>query len=355
MPTLKGVGLLAVGALLLSVSGCANFDFVPPAVVVTSPADGSTNVALDSAITATFSEALNPSSVNTGTFTLTSGHGVVAGNVSFSGLSATLTPATPLSPNTLYTATLTTGVKDFSGNDLDSSFSWRFTTDSAVPTVSFTAAGQSVSEGVGAVTVTVILSNASVRQVDVPFFVSGSATYPNDHDLVDGTLSVPAGALMATLSFNVVNDNLDEPNETVLITLGTPLGATVGAPFKHTVTINDDDPPSVAWAINGQTVNESSACPCALTVSARLSSPSASEVTLPYTVTGTATVGSDFSTPAPNPLVIAAGSLSADVLFNVIDDVQTESSEFIILTLAVPTNATLGTTVQHSIEIIDDE
>ena len=40
---------------------------------------------------------------------------------------------------------------------------------------------------------------------------------------------------------SIVNDTLDEPNETVIVTLSNPSNATLGSDDTHTYTINDND------------------------------------------------------------------------------------------------------------------
>ena len=91
-----------------------------------------TGVAVTSSITATFSEAVQPPTISTSTFTLKNSAGTsISGAVSLNGLVATFDPASSLSPSTSYTAMVTTGVKDIAGNLLTPAKSWSFTTASA--------------------------------------------------------------------------------------------------------------------------------------------------------------------------------------------------------------------------------
>jgi hypothetical protein len=102
-------------------------DTTPPTVVSTSPVNNDGGVKAYALITATFSEALNASSVSATSFTLD--HGATgAVTVSPSGTFATFTPTSYLAYSTTYTATLTTGVKDAAGNALASNYTWSFTT-----------------------------------------------------------------------------------------------------------------------------------------------------------------------------------------------------------------------------------
>jgi outer membrane protein assembly factor BamB len=66
--------------------------------------------------------------VNSATFTLMNGAISISGAVTYSGTTATFTPSVPLTLNTLYTATITTGVKDLSGNPMSTNYTWTFTT-----------------------------------------------------------------------------------------------------------------------------------------------------------------------------------------------------------------------------------
>ncbi len=103
----------------------------PPTVTSTNPAAGATAVATNSTIRVTFSQNMDPTTINATTFTLKG----VAGTVQYSGTTATFTPSAALTASTTYTATVmggTSGVKDLAGNTLASTQSWVFTT--AAPT-----------------------------------------------------------------------------------------------------------------------------------------------------------------------------------------------------------------------------
>ncbi|MBP1772227.1 MAG: hypothetical protein H6P99_1390 [Holophagaceae bacterium] len=117
-------------------------DLVAPTLILTSPAHLAIGSPINSSINATFSEAMDLSSLTTATFTLQpSGPplgGVVAGLIVYDALTriVTLTPTAPLSANTQYTATIN-GAKDLAGNGLVPGLAtnpWTFTTGTtAVP------------------------------------------------------------------------------------------------------------------------------------------------------------------------------------------------------------------------------
>jgi len=105
-----------------------------PTVRSTSPANLVTNVARNTQIAAAFSEAMSAASITTTTFTLTDGVTPVPGVVSYSpsGTTALFAPGSALVASTLYTATLTTGVKDAAGKAMAATYTWSFTTGAVV-------------------------------------------------------------------------------------------------------------------------------------------------------------------------------------------------------------------------------
>ena len=117
-------------------------DAAAPTVSSTVPLNAATGVAINSAMAATFSEAMDPLTITSTTFTLKQGVTAVSGVVTYLGFTATLKPATNLASSTIYTATVTTGAKDLAGNALASNYVWSFTTgailDTTPPTVTST-------------------------------------------------------------------------------------------------------------------------------------------------------------------------------------------------------------------------
>jgi hypothetical protein len=110
------------------------------------------------------------------------------------------------------------------------------------PTVEFTEASTDQNEGNVSVVLTVQLSAASARNITVPFSVAGTANDPLDYSITAGSLTFNAGTVSRSITIDTVEDVLDEDNETIVVTLGTPTNATLAATSEHTNTINDDDP-----------------------------------------------------------------------------------------------------------------
>jgi Domain of unknown function (DUF4082)/Bacterial Ig-like domain/Bacterial Ig domain len=143
-------------------------DTTAPTVTATTPASGATGVAISSAVTATFSEAMNASTISGTTFVLSASSGQVAAGVSYNSTTrvATLTPSTALATSTVYTATViggATGVTDSAGNPLAANRTWSFTTagvDVTPPTVTVTAPLSGATGVSGTANVTATFSEA---------------------------------------------------------------------------------------------------------------------------------------------------------------------------------------------------
>lgn len=107
-------------------------DTTPPTVATTSPANTATGVAVDSNVTATFSESVQGVGGTTFKLKVTATGAAVPAGVAYDDLShtATLDPVDPLAPNTKYTARLIGGasaIRDAAGNPLTTT-PWTFTT-----------------------------------------------------------------------------------------------------------------------------------------------------------------------------------------------------------------------------------
>ena len=113
-----------------------------PVVSFTFPVDGATGIALNTSVTANFSESMQPSTITGVSFTLSQAATPVAGTVTYVGTTATFKPTSSLAAGLTYKATITTGVKDLAGNALAATKTWSFTAGSATditpPTITST-------------------------------------------------------------------------------------------------------------------------------------------------------------------------------------------------------------------------
>ena len=92
---------------------------------------------------------------------------------------------------------------------------------------------------------TIKLSALSGKVVTVDYAVTGTATGGGtDHTLPNGTLTINPGNISGTTNIaGIIDDALDEADETVILTLSNPSNATLDSDVIYTHTITDNDSP----------------------------------------------------------------------------------------------------------------
>ena len=238
----------------------------------------------------------------------------------------------------------------------DDTHTYTITDNESTPVVDFNTTSSNGAESVSSKALTVELSTASAQNVTVNYTVTGTATGSGtDYTLANGTLTISAGATTGTITIaGIVDDGLDEANETVIVTLSSPSNATLGSDDAHTYTINDNDAAPVVDFNTTSSNGAESVSSKALTVD--LSAASSQDVTVDYTVTGTATGSGTDYTLANGTLTISAGATSGTItIASIVDDSIDESDETVVLTLSNPSNATLGSDSIHTYTITDNE
>ena len=238
----------------------------------------------------------------------------------------------------------------------DDAHTYTITDNDSAPVIDFNAISSSGAESVSSAGLTVDLSTASGQNVTVDYAVTGTATGSGtDYTLANGTLTINAGETSGTITIaSIVNDSLDEANETVIVTLSNPTNATLGSDDTHTYTITDNDNPPVVDFNSTSSSGAESVSSKAITVD--LSAASGQNVTVSYAVTGTATGSGTDYTLANGSLTISAGSTSGTItIASIVDDTADEANETVILTLSSPSNATLGSDSVHTYTITDND
>jgi hypothetical protein len=142
---LKKVFTIIAMLLIVYLAGCNKKDDITgvrPEVVSTNPISDATNSAIGSRISAVFSEAMNPSTISATSFTVMNGTTAVTGVVTYSGTTATFTPAVNLLTATSYSGKITVAAANAAGLGLANDYNWSFTTggvpDITKPTVTLT-------------------------------------------------------------------------------------------------------------------------------------------------------------------------------------------------------------------------
>jgi alpha-tubulin suppressor-like RCC1 family protein len=242
-----------------------------PTVVSTSPYSGATDVAPNAAISAVFSEEMDPASVNASTFFLTDQFGVsVDGVVSYSGTTAVFTPTSGLHYAEQYFAHITTGVADLAGNVMMDAYAWSFMTgdapDTAAPTVSSNTPAHTETNVALDAVITATFSEAmdpgtitaSTFTVVDQYGAQVSGTYSYSDLIATFTPSAPLEystlytATVTTGVEDLAGNPLAGDYAWSFTTVSTLAGiSAIGAGKNHTLAINGSDGTVWAWGSNG--------------------------------------------------------------------------------------------------------
>jgi uncharacterized protein (TIGR03437 family) len=161
----------------------------PPTVISTTPATGAVGVAIGNKLSATFSTAMDPSTISTATFTLTQGITSVSGVVTYVGTTATFAPSSGLIADAPYTATITTGAEDLSGNALAAKYVWTFNTGSSIDTTPPTVTSTIPANGALGVTVGSNVTAAFSEAMDTSTISTATFTLQQGATPISGTVT----------------------------------------------------------------------------------------------------------------------------------------------------------------------
>ncbi|WP_182913265.1 putative Ig domain-containing protein [Xanthomonas vasicola] len=211
------------------------------------------------------------------------------------------------------------------------------------PVASIAVSPASVTEdGATNLLYTVTLDQPSPSALSIGFGVSGTATSGTDYAAMSSPLVIAAGQTTGTITIDPTADTTVEPDETVVISLNTGSGYTVGSPNSATGTILNDDLPVLS--INDVSVNEGDAGTTNATFSVSLSAPAdAGGVSFDIaTADGTATAGADYVASSLTGQTIPAGSSSATFTVLVNGDTLAEPNETFFVNVSNVTGATVS-------------
>ncbi len=212
------------------------------------------------------------------------------------------------------------------------------------------AADLSIDEAAGDAILSVQLDAPSGLPVAVSWAtVAGTATASVDYRGASGQLRFAPGETTQQVVVPILDDALDEPDETLALELSDAENARVARPAA-TITIIDDDAPP-ALAVTGGSFDEAGG---AASVTVALSAASGKPVTFTYTtVDETAQAGADYATTAGS-LTLAAGATSVVIPIPLVNDTLNENPETFRLELQAADNATIAT-ASAQVTILDDD
>jgi Ca2+-binding RTX toxin-like protein len=196
-------------------------------------------------------------------------------------------------------------------------------------------------EGDGFVDFIVWLSGTATSVVTVNYATSGAtASNGSDYTHASGTLSFAPGTTVQTVRVPLVTNSTAELQESFLLTLSTPVNATIGR-SSGVATIVDDDVVSgrPTVQISDTFVDEGGGSAYVTVV---LDKPSTSNVTVRVsTSNGTAIAGSDYTAVSPQTLTFTPGQMVKTVPVAILDNGVAEGWEYFNVNLSTPGNANL--------------
>ncbi len=200
---------------------------------------------------ATITAILNAVSSNTVTVNYATSNGSAAAGSDYTAASGTLTFSpgatsqtfsVPITNDTLdeddETISIALGGPTNASLGTQSSTTLTILDNDAAPTVQFSSANYSASEGAGSAAITIHLSAASGKTVTVNYAASnGTATAGSDYGATSGTLTFAPGVTSQAFSVPIYLDIASESDETVLLALSSPGNVAMGAQSSATLTI----------------------------------------------------------------------------------------------------------------------
>ncbi len=347
----------------------ASTDTAGPAILTISASD-ETNVIEgidnDDTVTITFSEDTNQPDINSGNIDmvmdLSNNHVWVDGSsqITSANWSSASVLVVTLSTNTYDPTVALSDTITLNGSTItDGTTGSSIATSPAIagsfitPTIQFTNLSSNGAESSATPNLELSLSSSIDSDVTVNYTVSGTATGSStDYALAAGTATITAGNTSTNITPGIVNDTLDEEDETIIVTIASPNNAVLGGNTTHTYTITDDDEaPTVTLTIDNSSIAEAAG---ESIVTATLSDTSGKTVTTSLIISGTATDTDDYSNTTSS-IVIAAGNTSGTTTITGTSDSLDEEDETVIIDIDTVTNGTENATQQQTITILDDD
>jgi hypothetical protein len=226
----------------------------------------------------------------------------------------------------------------------------------SLPTVTITASDSSASEpGSNTGKLTVTRTGSTSSSLTVNYTTGGTATAGSDYNTLSGSVTIPSGSASANITVTPKDDSSVEGTETVIVTLSSSSSYNRGTPNNATVNIADNDTaslPTVTISASDSSASEPGSNTGKFKVT-RTGSTSSS-LTVKYTVSGTATAGSDYNSLS-GTVTIPSGSASASITVTPKDDSSVESTETVIATLASSSSYNRGTPNSAAVSIADND
>lgn len=223
-------------------------------------------------------------------------------------------------------------------------------------TVSIQATADAAEAGPAPGSFTVSRTGDASAPLTVRFVPAGTARIGADYSLSPAwSVTIPAGAGSADLAVTPVDDSRIEGPESVVLSLATdPAYAVDVTRASATLTLADDESaaglPVLTIAAADAAGSEIGPDPAAFTISADV--PPAQDLTVLYSVSGTATNGADYAALSGS-VVLPAGTTSVPLDIAVLQDSLLETTETVIVTLEPAQGYAVGSAAVTSVRIAE--
>ena len=247
----------AVNATIADTQGQGNINnnnvVLPTITLSVSPTsgleDGTTNLIYTFTRTGITTNALTVNYSITGTADSTDYTGATPGTgktITFAANSTTATLTIDPTADTTFEANETVALTLLAGTNYTlgttTAVTGTITNDDLLPSINFSA-NQAIVEGFTSpqnLGYTVTLSNASTQSITVQYTTAnGTATAASDYTSTSGTLTFNPGVTSQLINIPILNDAINEANETFSLTLSSPTNANLGTTNTVTTTITD--------------------------------------------------------------------------------------------------------------------
>ncbi len=226
------------------------------------------------------------------------------------------------------------------------------------PVVSVAMASAGI-EGGSPTLLTVSLDRTLPRNLPVSYTISGgSAVAGTDYVMpyagAQGSVTVIAGQSSVSLPVAALNDAIVEGDETFIVTLQPAGTYTVASASAAVAGVIQDDEPTVE--VVASVANAAEPAVAGQFTIRNTGAARSTPLIIAYTVSGTATSGSDFQ-PLPGTAVIPANQSAVIVPLTPIDDTAVESSESVVVTLTAAGDGSYGLASASSARVViaDDD
>jgi hypothetical protein len=211
--------------------------------------------------------------------------------------------------------------------------------DVILPSITLAVSPSSVTEdGTSNLIYTFTRSGVTTNLLTVNYSIGGTATNGTDYASIPTGVTFAANLATATVTINPTPDTIVESDETVILTLASGTGYTVGTTTAVTGTITNDDFPQLS--INDITVVEGKDNNAILTVT--VDNPNSQPITFNYTTAPiNATANVDY-TSKTGTITIAPNTSTATISIPILNDNLNEADEAFTVTLSNPVNATIN-------------